>query len=231
MGLTIHYKLQADTRSHHKVRQLVEQLRERARDIPFREVEDLIELSGDDCDFNNHNHDDPRRWLLVQAGQFIERDNHYYTVVPKQMIAFSTWPGEGCEQANFGLCLYPGTIAVGDRRLRTGLSGWCWSSFCKTQYASNPACGGIENFLRCHLSVVRLLDHARDSGILGRVNDEGEFWNKRNIKALVKEVGEWNNMMAGHVGQLLDSFGRSFVATITDYPNFEHLEAEGRQGE
>ena len=40
----------------------------------------------------------------------------------------------------------------------TKLKGWRWHSFCKTQYASDPRCGGVENFLRCHLCVVKLLD-------------------------------------------------------------------------
>ena len=42
------------------------------------------------------------------------------------------------------------------------------------QYASNPDCGGVENFLRCHLAVVKLLDHAATLGILKEVSDEGD---------------------------------------------------------
>src|SRR5262249_2710819 len=44
------------------------------------------------------------------------------------------------------------------RKVRTKLAGWQWRSFCKTQYASDPQVGGIPNFLRCHISVVTLLD-------------------------------------------------------------------------
>ena len=57
------------------------------------------------------------------------------------------------------------------RKIKTGLStGWHYSTFCKTQYASNPDCGGIPNFIRCHLSVIHLLDriairwHSRERG-------------------------------------------------------------------
>ncbi len=33
------------------------------------------------------------------------------------------------------------------RKVPTKLAGWYWGSFCKTQYASDPECGGIPNFL------------------------------------------------------------------------------------
>ena len=45
----------------------------------------------------------------IQAGQYVEREGIHYRVKPKHVIAFTTDPGEGCEQANFGLCLYPAT--------------------------------------------------------------------------------------------------------------------------
>jgi hypothetical protein len=235
VGLTIHYKLRSDTRSPAQARQLMEDLRKHALDLPFKEVREVVELAGDACDFEKQDREHPHRWLLIQAGQYVERDGTHYRVKPKHVVAFSAWPGEGCEEANFGLCLYPGVLEIQDRttglarKLRTQLKGWCWSSFCKTQYSSSPSAGGIPNFLRCHLCVIRLLDHAKQLGILASVSDEGDFWEKRDIAALAKEVGEWNQGMAGLVGQLKDMFGGGFDAPITQYPDFEHLEAKGRR--
>src|SRR5207248_6808050 len=104
-----------------------------------------------------------------------------------------------------------------------------WRSFCKTQYASNPSTGDVENFLRCHLSVIRLLDHAQHLGMLHEVCDEGGYWERRDVQALVKEVGEWNAAIASFVGGFKDLIGdRDVQAEITKFPNFEHLEAEGR---
>jgi hypothetical protein len=153
----------------------------------------------------------------------------YDLVVPTHVIAFSAWPGEGCEVANFGLALYPEAVENG--ALATGLSGWSWHSFCKTQYASNPDDGGIANFVRCHATVVRLLDRAKALGILEAVKDESHYWDNRDVKALVETVGKWNRHIAGFVGQYKDLIGGEFAAPITDYPNFEHLEAEGRKEE
>ena len=235
MGLTIHYRLQSETCTAKEARQLVEQLRKKALDLPFAEVGEIVEVKGGACDFEKRGRDDPLRWLLIQSGQYIERDRTHYSVMPKHIIAFSTDPGDGCEEANFGLCLYPAVLAIQDpragqpRRLQTGLKGWCWSSFCKTQYSSGSQYGGVPNFLRCHLSVIRMLDHAKELGILGSVSDEGEFWEKRDVQALVREVGEWNEHIAGLVGKLKDMFGGDFHAPIAKYPDFEHLEARGNQ--
>jgi hypothetical protein len=241
LGLTIHYNLNSSTRSPKKARELVARLRGRALDLPFERVDDIIELSGPQCDYEQCGQDHPHRWLLIQAGAFVDdpRDEHYsYGVKPTHIIAFATWPGEGCEQANFGLCRYPAYLEVQDRVMRwqtrkipTRLGGWCWGSFCKTQYASNPECGGVANFLRCHLSVIRMLDHAKDLGILQSVSDEGDFWEKRNIEDLSREVGQWNQMIAAWAGQLKDQLGPELLAAITDYPNFERLEAAGRSQE
>jgi len=239
VGLTIHYSLKSSTRSPKKARELVAHLRGRALDLPFAQVEDIVELTGQACDFDQCDRDDPHRWLLIQAGQHVDRPapgggTYSYSVAPTHVIAFETLPGDGCEPANFGLCRYPAQIEVTDsdwphrkRKLRTGLSGWRWGSFCKTQYASNRDCGGVENFLRCHLAVVKMLDHAKSLGILEDVSDEGDFWDNRDVRALAQQVGQWNEMIASFAGELKDLLGDQVDSEITNYPDFEHLEAAG----
>ncbi len=229
MGLTIHYQLQSASRTPAKARQLVEQLRQKALDLPFKEVGEIVEVNGDTADLDKLGQDDPNRWLLIQAGQYLVRDGRHYRITPTQVIAFSTLPGDGSEEANFGLAVYPKTIEIDGKKLRTNLGSWSWSSFCKTQYASNPDVGGVENFLRSHLAVVKLLDAAAEIGVLKEVNDEGEYWEKRDIKALAAEVGDWNTMIAGWAGRLKDSFGDGVASEIAKYPNFEHLEAKAEK--
>lgn len=233
MGLTIHYSFHSPTGSADDARRLVEQLRLHALELPFKMVGEMIDLSGAECDFEKCEKDDPHRWLLVQANQYIERDEHFIQFPPTRLIAFPTWPGEGSEAANFGLCQYPRTVKVRGKDEDTGRpSGWSWSSFCKTQYASNPDHGGVESFLRCHLSLVRLLDNAKTLGILRDVTDEGGYWENRDVKALVEEIAKWNAMIAGFVGRMKDSLeGHTLQSEITNFPNFEHLEAEGRADE
>ena len=230
--LTIHYGLKSDSSSNAAA--LVAKLRQRALDLPFTEVGEIIDLSGAACDFDHCDRDDPNRWLLIQAGQYLDdplNKGTSYNLAPTRVIAFSTWPGEGCEEANFGLCQYPRYLDVHGRKIPTKRPGWSWHSFCKTQYASNPECGGVENFLRCHLCVVAMLDFAKTLGILESVSDEGDYWENRNVEALARRVGKWNRMIASIAGQLKDALGDKVSSEITTFPNFEHLEAKGRASE
>ena len=185
MGLTIHYRLATAGDEAH-ARKLVQQLRHAALDLPFERVGDMVEFRGDDCNWKQRKDDDPYRWLLIQArteialpvtpaekrrGMTREMD-----VLPLHVIAFKTLPGDGCEPSNFGLCQFPRAVLHPEYGKRpTKLKGWSWRSFCKTHYASDPRCGGLKNFLRCHLGMVALLDEAQRLGVLGKVSDEGEF--------------------------------------------------------
>jgi len=249
MGLTIHYSLRSKTRSPKKAREQVAWLRGRALDLPFESVGDIVELSHLECDYETLDQNDPNRWLLIQAGQYVDRKvrgggTRSYSVAPTHVIAFEARPGPGCEPANFGLCRYPTVLEIEEkeryvygkgfvtprRRIRTRLTGWHWSSFCKTQYASSPECGGVQNFLRCHLAVIKVLDQAKSLDILDEVSDEGGFWEQRDVRALAEEVGQWNEMIAAFAGTLKDQFGDDLEAPITRFSDFENLEARGQAG-
>lgn len=238
MGLTVHYKLRTPRRQAAHVRALVESLRQHASTLPFQEVSPLVELEGSAADFEHGGKDDEHRWLKIQATTYLKLGSRELQVKPQHLIAFSAWPGEGCEEANVGFCAYPPVVPHRDgsgrvQQFITYLDGWRWSSFCKTQYASNPDCGGITNFLRCHLCVVQLLDFAKSTGQMDvEVSDEGGYWEDRDLEKLAREVGEWNEQLAALSGFVKDLVGREGVdvaSAIARYPNFEHLEARGVQ--
>jgi hypothetical protein len=242
MGLTIHYSLKAQG-DQAEARTLINALHQSAQDLPFKELGEVFELSAEQCDYSKRDRDDPLRWLLVQSEAKIElkqrqQDSEEQTsferhrVRPVHLMAFATWPGEGCEEANFGLCQYPALIGIETGRFDTGLTGWQWSSFCKTQYASDPGCGGLANFLQCHLSIIAMLDKAKELGCLASVNDESDFWQQRDLEQLARKVGSWNEMVAALAGKLRDLAGSaptSVESPIAAYPNFEQLEAAGQR--
>ena len=270
MGLTIHYTVSLPGRTKpEQVKAKLEALRQKCLDLPFKSVTDLMEFSGEACDFNKYGQDDARRWFLIQSHEIlpytytskgiprmapkIGEDGVYHkSLLPEFVIGFEAWAGEGCESANIGLCRFPNTIPIyhktGTRigqggyhedvlsdteftNLKVGDDGWTWHSFCKTQYSGNPSLGGLTNFLRCHLAVVAMLDAAEALGFNVKVNDEGQYWDKRDVDALAKEVGEWDALIAGFGGRLKDlaeSTGMSIEAPITKRPDFEQLEAEGQ---
>ena len=43
-----------------------------------------------------------------------------------------------------------------------------------------------------------------------------------------QEVGQWNEMLAGLAGEFKDLFGGNAGSAIAKFPNFEHMEARGR---
>ena len=161
------------------------------------------------------------------------REDVHHSVKPTHVIAFRTYPGEDCEDANFGLATYPAAIFVPDPRTGTqppaadGTDGA--GAGAPSARPSMRRGSGFDHFIRCHLCVVRMLDHAAKLGILASVHDEGDFWEKRDVKALARQVGEWNEDMAAMVGQLKDVFGGDFRAPIAEFPDYEHLEARGRR--
>jgi hypothetical protein len=136
------------------------------------------------------------------------------------------------------------------RIIKTGIEGWHYRAFCKTQYASAPDCGGVPNFIRCHLCVVHLLDKIKKlPGVKVSINDEGKYgrshytdepgarkprytWHKGkyNVKELIQEVGQWNEMIAATFGGLKDLLAGSPLALespIGQFSNFEQLEFKG----
>jgi hypothetical protein len=141
------------------------------------------------------------------------------------------------------------------RKVKTGLgSTWRYSTFCKTQYASGERYGGIPNFVRCHLCVIHLLERIGELPTMKvEINDEGKYgrsyytddpWAEKrvytwhdgqyDVKALVEEVGEWNEMLATAFGALNDTLKASgsslqVESPISGSPEFERLEFRGRQ--
>jgi len=108
-----------------------------------------------------------------------------------------------------------------------------WGSFCKTQYANDPRVGGTPNFLRAHMSVCAILERAQDLGFQVHVSDEGDFWTKRDVKALAEEVGQWDQMIAAQFGLLKDATpeGVTVESPMSGRPDFEELEAQAQNTE
>ncbi len=182
---TIHYRLRCEATDPQQVRELISQLHRRAHELAFDNVEDLIELEGDACDYR-HDEQSPHNWLLIQSRRHVTdplEPARHFGVIPVHLIAFATHPGPGCEAANFGLCRYPEFIETNGRRIETRLSAWHWGSFCKTRYAGNPEHGGQANFRRCHLAIVELLHRAQRLGILETVHDEAGHWDNQQLIA------------------------------------------------
>src|SRR5262245_52392744 len=139
MGLCVNYSLQY--RRWDDVEARVAMMRQLALDLPLEHVGDIVDLRGEQCDFearraelqNGDETNESLCWLLIQAGQSVPCPWNKHisrTVNPTRVIAFDTWPGPGCEAANFGLCLFPAEIdweyrPEDDQRFQVaGQDGW-----------------------------------------------------------------------------------------------------------
>jgi hypothetical protein len=220
MGLTISYNLGLPSATAQQVRSKMQALHDIAPKLNFLSVDDLVELKGEACQVVPH--DDPHLLLTVHGSKLLfTGDKNFPFQTPIHLIGFLATPGEGFAMASFGLAL-PVDSTI----------NWSWFSYCKTQYASNPEYGGLENFLACHLKMVHMLDAIAKLGIECEVTDNGGYWESRDLEVLSKAIGQNNLFMAAVMGglkdRLEDEIGGTLQAPIAEYPNFEHLEAEGQ---
>lgn len=196
MALTIHYELKKQNcRTRDAAFDTVAALRERALNLPFDHVGEIVELSGDQCDHKNHRSGDDR-FALALRGRAPDPKCDSLPVGACHIIGFLAMPGPGSEAAGFGLARYPRTITIErgtyqGQIWRTSLKGWSWTDFCKTGHALEPGYGGLGNFLRCHLTVIKMLDATNDLGVLRGVWDDSGYWDDRNFDELINWMGGW----------------------------------------
>lgn len=238
MGLTIHYELRLPAGElESTVRERLSALRDVALRLPFAGVSELVELSETDL-----NRPWPMRGLafprledVVDVASRSERDELYRShagladsewsrlnvpvTFPVLAIGFAVAPGPGSEPAALGL----------ETVRPAGTTRWSWHSWCKTQYASNH---GDEHFLRCHGSVIALLDAAMELGFDVSVHDETGYWESRDSAQLLARVAEMNRLIARFAGAFVDKAreagadSRQVEGAIFEHPDFERLETD-----
>ena len=222
MGLTIHYTLQAPpTATRDELTAHLESAREFAKLLPLESVSEIDHFSEEDF---NGDDEDEWHWAKIQASIYHSFDDeHYHSIEPLEAYIFRTVVGAGCEYANFGFARYPEAVVLEGKTVHTKISGWRWSSFCKTQYANQY---GVSHFYRCHLSIVAMLDYFKSLGVVKSVTDEGGYYDQRDLKKLRAELEKYDALIAAMAGSLIDNFD-SVEAPILSRPDFEHLEMKG----
>lgn len=222
MGLTLSYSLLLESACREEVREKIGALRRLAADLPFKELGELVELEGDACRLQDDDPNERVKFGAMTLEDYGEIHKGEYAAVPSclQLIGFRVFAGDGCSSCTFGLANH----AANPTR-------WAWYDFCKTQYASNPDYGGLENFLRCHLALVRIIESAQELGLLEKANDPSDYFQNHDLEALVKCLQDYNLFTAATIGSvkdLLEPLGYTAQAPILERPDFERLEAQGR---
>ena len=76
-----------------------------------------------------------------------------------------------------------------------------------------------------------MLDNAKRIGFEVTVNDESDYFEKRDVHELVKAIGSWDQMLAGFGGALKDAAGNvgmEIESPIFARKDFEALEMKGQ---
>lgn len=217
MGLTIHYHVTFKGNKF-RLRQKLEELRQKCLDLPFQEVGEVetcnVTQEGWDtfyrlqewCSYpkntqENLAHRDQvlkdrfglSTWDFIEADSYFQRGKLVNCIgKPTTKVSLFLWPDEGCESADLNF-------------FRRGSVYKC-DSFCKTQYA--------EHFARSHLLVIAVLDMLKNSGFIVDVNDEGEYWETRDLEVLAKNINESTAMIKAILGSLtnaLDDSGKGMT--------------------
>lgn len=225
MGLTVHYQLSALQLDTAAARRVVNQgfalamRRERAGE--FRRVSAVREdVAG---------HPLARQWVTYPIPG-TKNSFSGLEVRPTEGFLFSVNVGEDCEPLTLGLCRFPESVTHQGARVPTKLGGgWRFAGFSKTQYASLH---GWEHFLRCHRAVVETLAEWRALGVRVKISDEGEYWPRRSVPKLRRNVDNMNGLVAAMAGAIKDGDhgeGAQVESPIFAHKDFERLEAEGAE--
>jgi hypothetical protein len=217
VGLSIHYELSLPgSTPREAVERIVEQLRRFAATLPIERVTDEIISCDGDCPWG--------AIFLPSKGGRRGKTRRLEALEPECAVFFSVFPGAGSESAYVGFARHrPNPVTRGR---------WFGQWACKTQYASSPAHGGVDHFVRCHLALVAILDEAKRLKLGVKVNDEGGYWRGRRLPRLLAMLEKYDQIIARVAGRLKDALakeGVSMAAPITERPDFERLEAGGKQ--
>ena len=223
MGLTIHYKLSTHKPwSSEDVREWLEIMADYARHIGCASVGPVVPAQKE-RDVTNRMH---------KVGR--NHTTRYIPIPAEEGSVLLIDVGAGCQFLALSLCKYPGQWRCQHghsfhRWYSTKITDeWQFGWFCKTQFAGQH---GPAHFLRCHKSVISLLDFCRKAGLDVSVRDEAGYWEQRDESELLTTLRRSEAMLAALGGLLKDTVdtggGQMITSPIFDYANFEHLEHEG----
>ena len=223
MGITIHYRLATQQEwTDERVREWLEIVADYARHLGCASVGPVVpayQLADVTAKLHKVGRDHTRRFVPINP-------------TSGSVVAIDV--GEGCQPLALALCKYPARWRCHHGRSMqrwhpTKISReWQFGWFCKTQFAGQH---GAAHFLRCHKTVISLLEFCRKAGLDVTVQDEAGYWEQRDEAALAKSLRKSEALMAAFGGLMKDMAdtpgGQTIASPIFDYANFEHLEQEG----
>jgi len=225
MGLTIHWKFRFEGNKE-EAKSILLSIREKLADWPLAELSPLWELDYSK-DFNDDEENKSKagdglndyRWAKIQyqppdicrKGKDGMRTWSRSNIYPKYKgWVFMAWAGEGCEPTNIGLISHSGKL-------------WRGHAFTKTQYA--------EDFVKCHLLVIKILDLCKIAGIVKSVHDEGDYWETRDLTKLAKNINDSTAFISQISCILSQKFPGQIMSPIDNCKNILNVENNPKKEE
>jgi len=118
-----------------------------------------------------------------------------------ELLKWSVWAGKGCEGTAFHFV----------RQKKT----WKCISFTKTPHA--------EQFVKCHLLVIQVLDLFKEQGFTVKVKDEGKYWETRDLSVLAENINDYTDLLKtlfGSISKQAKEAGMTVEAPITECQNY-----------
>lgn len=131
---------------------------------------------------NLHKRNEAMRELGFEIWELVAVPDEVHTKLMQHrgsvnMVSFQILVGDGCESME--LHFY-----------EIKKNHWHCHEAVKTQYS--------EEFVPCHLRVITVLDLlAKEKDMSVAVTDEGEYWEKRDLSVLAKNVNEYTALLTG----------------------------------
>ena len=220
MGLTIHYTIGFKGNAE-ELNTKLSAIRQKCLDLPFEEVNEIEHIKYSKADYQLYKETEQRTFYPNNTPENMENAQKLYQarginrdalieyevyhrpgrISPIEMMNWSVWAGNGCE----------GT----DLNFFKKKTWWRASSFTKTQYA--------EQFVKCHLLVIQILDLFKEAGFTVKVKDEGKYWKTRDMSVLAIEINGYTDLLKTAFGSLSEQAVQAVMivdAPITECQNY-----------
>lgn len=200
MGITIHWELEVPQGTPKSVAAKLERVRRACLKLPFKEVGNVEHIPPRTCKAvpKRKKRKDDLYWAVFCARKYVPTGRGYRDVKPLEVVRLPLLAGEECDTTILILARYPGE------------EGWSGQGNTKTQYATH--------FVESHLLVIAALDACRAAGILKDVEDEGGFWETRDLKVLAKNLNATTALIQRVFGSL-KSCGWDVTSPIEESQN------------
>ncbi len=184
MGITIHWELEAPPGDPKAVATKLERVRRACLKLPFKEVGNVEHIPPNTCKTvpKRKKRKDDLYWAVFCARKYVPTGRGYPALKPLEVVRLPLLAGEECDTTNLVLARYPGE------------EGWSGQGNTKTQYAVR--------LVESHLLVLAALDACKAAGILKEVEDEGGFWETRDLKTLARNINASTDMIQRVCGSL-----------------------------